>query len=220
MKTNPEKTPPVNYFRIIDFCTMCVKALFLLFLLSMIAWLVYAFLFVPTRNSLGYTPKGDFLMYEQAMKNSNGPQALYSIEKSLKYRYGSYMDSFRKTHIGYAYEMNHQYEASLKYFDPEKAAERGRIFFKQGERPMAFQEYCIFARAQQVGWGEGEPYGIEFIDTIRNTVMCKYTFETLCPYKDYNEFIIFMENEYEKFPQKDSFTDVMKVFRAARSQKE
>ena len=119
-------------------------------------------------------------------------------------------------------------------FVPPPSPFQGRLYFKQGKRKEAFQSYCGYGmycldkyacvkeleqNADRVGSGayyERRTTLAKIRDEI--TMSQQYSEMRLTPFLDYKDFIVFMEEEYEKLGTPAEYMEAMELFRTINAE--
>jgi len=125
---------------------------------------------------------------------------------------------------------NHAFEISLA-FHPSPA--HGRLFFKQNKRAEAFKSYCVWgiyclekydSVRELKRYADIPETGAYFerrsaLEKIRDAIIMRRPYrERLTPFLDFEDFMVFMEEEYEKLGQPTEYAEGMKLFRTILSE--
>ena len=168
--------------------------------------------------------------YFTAMKEGNGPNAVYWAEKTIKYAKKEkrrHEDDYKEEWLGYAFELNGQYEEALRvYQEPGKELmltnlNVARVQYKLGQTKEAFQGYCQHANDCLVKYKEplkDERWNYRINALLR--IRCEFTMEQdglnmrLSPFLEYKDFLDFMEEEYAKLGKPPEHVAAMELFEA------
>jgi len=217
-----------KYYHILRFG---LHGILLLILLSPL-WLYLLFLF---QYHFGFNYKGVSHYFDTAMKEGNGKEAVYWAKKLMAFR----RITVSPVMVGYAYELNGEYERALEVYEnyPSKYSsvcefQITRIKFKLNQREEAFRGYCQSAdrcleqnkellsvqrlehqRLEQQIWAleqRSRALGrIRYGFTMEND-----RFMRLSPFLEYRVFLDFMEEEYQKLCEPPEYAAAMELFRA------
>jgi len=174
--------------------------------------------------------------YFTAMKEGNGPAAVFWAEKAIKYAKKEKRrnkEDYKEEWLGYAFELNGQHEEALRVYQElgkeSKLADLdvARVKYKLGQTQEAFQGYCQHAKDCL------EKYREPLRDRYRNRIdvlfriRCDITMEQdglnmrLSPFLEYEDFLDFMEKEYKKEYRMHEIRQgypAMELFRAIASE--
>jgi len=176
----------------------------------------------------GNNYKGASHYYFEAMKEGNGPEAvfwakkLFDIEKSQR-------DNYTHDLVGYALELNGEYEEALEVYENCLANQYylhcpfniERVKYKLGRKEEAFQGYCRYAGDCLIKYEEplkGEWWNDRnrALGYIRSTITMEQDgfFMCLSPFLENKDFLDFMEEEYQKLGEPPEYAAAMELFRA------
>jgi hypothetical protein len=178
-----------------------------------ISLLSYIFIII-LQFELGLDYKGANAKYIDSLKKGNAEHALYWIEKSIKY--------FHKTSLSnngideleiqraYAIELHKRYEETMVIFNnyvKHPDADFARIYYKLGNKRDSFEEYCncLYAVKEH-----------SLIYFIKDDILLNNTYKShLSPFEKYEDFLNFMEHEYEILHMPCQYKRAMSLYRAA-----
>jgi len=160
----------------------------------------------------GNTRYGATKYYLKAMDRGDAKTAIYYAEKLVKLRRDDYshLDKMHVTFLARAYELNGEYDKALEAYAelPDKwygGTYMGiaRVSYKQEKHQEAFIAYCNHLIAHQNK------------TVIYKTVMCEIggAKPYMSPFKTYQQFLDFMEEEYAKLENPASYQKAMEIYR-------
>ena len=207
---------------------------------------VYLFIFkVIYDHDHGYSRPGAVNKWFLAMQDGNGKEAVYWARRVFAYTSGlsyemSYDDCYE--YLAKAHELNGDFNKSLSYYDlfyeerkkssffrkreysKEVEGNYARVYYKQGKLEEAFEEYCKFAEVCLEEYEDklADPrYEYRLLEKLRNRITLEDDLFTmwLTPFLEYNEFLVFIENEYKVRGSPPEREDVMNFFRKLKEGK-
>jgi tetratricopeptide (TPR) repeat protein len=174
---------------------------------------LYFLVYIPWSIEHGHNWKGASNKWRIAMESGDGENAIYWAKRAQVYGVEKFRDEVYHQ-LALAYELNGQYDIALCYYKlayyeyGEFARWRfspfPRIFYAQGKRQEAFEAYC-----EMMSWRDltGRHQRRLFYESVSGTL-----YFSGHPFKDYREFLAFMEEEYEKLGHPEEYREMMVLF--------
>jgi len=184
--------------------------------------------------------------YSIAMREGRGKDAIHWAERIHYHRYKNDISNQHNNLLGYAYELNGEYEKAIEnYTSPwrKPGIQDGysrvlddllhvpRVEYKLGRKRNAFLGYCQFANRCLIKFAadlayQGRPVGTggwltrnDTLQSIRHSITMKEsTLMRLTAFREYDDFLFFMEEEYEKLGYHEEYAEAMELFRAIASE--
>jgi len=175
----------------------------------------------------GLHNKGASHYYFKAMKEGDGKEAVRWAKKLCKIA-ETRRDNYTHDLIGYALELNGEYDEALKVYENCSVSQyplhcgfnTTRVKYKLGRKKETFLDYCRYAEDCLVKYSEslknkGSNDRHMALCYIRYGVTMEHDrFMRLSPFLEYKDFLNFMEEEYVKLGQPPEYAVAMELFRA------
>ena len=196
----------------------------------------------------GNTWKSASNKWSQAMSEGDGQAAIFWAKRGYaiakRQRSDGLLHHFER-YIALAYELDGQFDEALLwmtrhsnhtafFYSAEGNFYRGRLLFKQDKREEAFKAYCRGATMWSEHFAQDLAYKGYLVNTggwyTRNNALQKLRFLVtmaaevssaelrLTAFWDYEDFLFFMEEKYEKHACSEEYAEAMKLFRAVVSE--
>lgn len=184
------------------------------FCTAMVVLPFYLFVVTPWQIENGYDVKGAGNKWYEAMKKGDGRQAILWAKRAEAYSRTTLRDIIYKD-LGNAYELDGQYDVAILYYQlgsfeslekTLKTRAWPRIYFKQGKKEEAFKAYLDVTLDFKTDSPHRENLYRKFI------VEPEYTYK-LSPFKDYDDYLSFMEEEYQKLGSPVEYQNIMERIR-------
>jgi tetratricopeptide (TPR) repeat protein len=213
-------------------CAIILIILVSAFILLIVIVGICAFIFkIRYDYEHGYNFKGASHKYHLAMKEGDGNQAviwakkMYDIAQKRKY----YEYEQNEKYIGYAYELNGEYEKALEIHRRFQSTSWdnfniSRVYYKLGRKEDAFKEYCHYADYGLLNYTDLKS---ENTSTRKLVLKSMYDqlmmtrggdFIRLAIFLDYDNFLNFMEEEYTKLGSPLEYEEAIQLFRAIKNE--
>ena len=180
-----------------------------------VSLIVCSFLFslihLPWAIENGYHWEGAYKKWHDAMTEGSSREAIYWAK-----RYEILSDSPGRDKVylslARAYELDRQYDIAICYYTLYNHENKGfdtvfypQIFYFQGKKKEAFEAYCAMASAY------ADTRSIARYNFPR--YVTGYPHFAAHPFKDYKDFLVFMEEEYENLGSPTEYAQFMNFFR-------
>jgi tetratricopeptide (TPR) repeat protein len=169
---------------------------------------------------VGNTRIGATIQFQRAMNCGNEKSTVFYGRKLVNHytnREGKITYPFVLTKLGWAYELNNEYEQALGVYqsylendneDENNAINVARIYYKQKRYTESFQKYCSIVSKPKYQGKTGNAY-------IRNDIMCRHFGKAkkyMCPFENYEQFKMFIMDEYNKSECSEKYIEAVKKF--------
>jgi len=190
-----------------------------LFIPFLVCLFLYFLIYIPWAIKHGHNWKGASNKWYIAMKSGNSNAAIYWAKRAEVYGVSALRDHAYHQ-LALAYELDGQYDIAICYYklSYHEYGEIGkwhfspypRIFYLQGKKQEAFEAYC-----ETVSWHDltGNRQRELFYEFVTGG-----PYFSGHPFKDYKEFLVFMEEEYVKLGHPTEYAEVMELFRTIYSE--
>jgi hypothetical protein len=178
----------------------------------------------------GYNFKGAAHKYHAAMKEGDGNQAVIWAKKmyDIAHKEDYYEYEQNEKYIGYAYELNGEYEKALEVHQKFQSIswdnlDIPRIYYKLGRKEDAFKEYCHYAKYELLNFNDLKNKNADknlMLKYMYNQLIMNHgvDFMRLAIFLDYDDFLNFMKEEYAKLGSPPEYEEAMQLFRAIKNE--
>ena len=190
-----------------------LKGCSLFVFILVICFIFYLSVLLPWQTKHGYNRNGAMDKWSHAMNAGNGRSAIFWAKKAASY--SSSMCKYIEYHqLALAHELDGQYDIAICYYTLYNHEHKGfgigvfypQIFYLQGKTKEAFEAYCAMASAY------ADTGGIARYNFPKYVTGYPYFSEH--PFKDYKDFLVFMEEEYKNLGSPAEYAEFMKFFRS------
>jgi len=185
-------------------------------------------LFGIWQHEHGYTYAGAGSKFFEAMNGGDTETAKYWAQRMIHYadRDPPIPDLLQQTHqsLAEAHELGGELGEALSLYEHDGALPVGaaRVYFKLGRNEEAFRAYCEFAveNKKRLGRRGGTTMRGGEADVVRELIAgtdrTNFPYKrNLIPFRYYTDFMFFMERQWEKTGNDETYREAMEYLRQA-----
>lgn len=180
------------------------------FVAAFVGLVLYLFVIIPWQVENGYNWEGAANKYDNAMQNGDSKAAIYWAKRAAIYDDSTMWDSVYES-LGRAYELDKQYEVAVLCYKLSKVERLGRleegsesrIYPSQEDKERAFINYTEITNRFAYDKDDKK-------ERYRNLIMY---FPFYAPFKNYDDYLRFMEDEYQKLGCPEEYREAMEKLR-------